>query len=116
MTVNKKRYPHQAQIKDGKKGPAAAPAAIKKTVKYTIERSKDDIKNLHETIGILEYYFSKSYNTDAQIYRDLPKLTVKLDDIAQDLRKANDKLTVKLQELQDLKSSICRIIDISKEK
>lgn len=116
MTVNKKRYQTGPEKKDGKKGQRAAAADIKKTVKYTIERSKEDIKNLHQTVQILNIYFPRAYNTDSQIYRDLPKLTVKLHTMLQDLQKANDDLTVKQVVFEDLKRSICRINEIVKEK
>lgn len=100
---------------DGKKGHVDQLQNGKLTVKYTLERTKEDIENLKKTKGILEYYFHKMYNTDSQIYRDLPKLTVNLEDKIQDLNHQVDELTAKLEQLEILRTSLCRIFEMCKE-
>jgi len=112
MTAEKKISRNGPSKKDGKKGPVDQLKNNKMTAKYTIERTKEDIKNLHEIDGILEYHLHKMYNTDSQRYRDLPKLTVILDEKVEDLQKANEELTAKLSQLEDLRTCFCRIFEI----
>lgn len=83
-----------------------------KESKYTILRTKTDIKELHDTDGILEFYLNKKYNSDSKRYRDLPKVTAILAKKIQDLDKANRSLTAKVDELDQLKRCFCRINEI----
>jgi len=109
----KKRISKPGNLKiDGKRGPNDQLLDKKMTAKYTIWRSKEDIKNLHNVKEILRSHFSKSYNTDSEIYRDLPKLTAFQYKKIQDLQMANEELTAKLEQLEDLRSSICRIFEL----
>ena len=116
MTANKKDIGVPAGKIDGKKGPGDQLQHSKLTVKYTFERSKKDIENLEKVRQHLRSEFYKSYNTDSEIYRDLPKLYLNAVKKNQDLDLAIDELTAKLDQLEDLRISFCRIFEICEAK
>lgn len=116
MTANKKDIGVPAGKNDGKKGLNDQLQHNKTTVKYTFERTKEDIKNLEKLRQHLRSEFYKSYNTDSEIYRDLPKLYLNAVKKNQDLDLAIDELTAKLDHLEDLRTSICRIFKICELK
>lgn len=115
MTVKKKISPNGPMNNDGKKGTGDQLQRNNMTVKYTFERTKEDVDNLHEVKGIFEFYLHKTYNADAKMYRDFPKLTAILEKKVQDLDVANEQMTAKLEQLEDLRSSVCRILEICKD-
>ena len=82
--------------------------------KYTIIRSKEDIQELHDVDGILEFYTNKMYTSDSKRYRDLPKVTAIMAGKIQDLQRTNSELTAKLEQLEDIRSCVCRIMNICK--
>ena len=102
---------------NGNKGPGAVLQELKSTVKYTFERSKEDIENLEKLRNHLKNEFHyKSYNTDSEIYRDLPNLYFNAVKENQDLDHTIDELTAKLDHLEDLRTSFCRIFEICEVK
>ena len=102
---------------NGKEGHGAVLQELKTTVKYTFERSKEDIKNLEKLRNHLKSEFHyKSYNTDSEIYRDMPDLYLNAVKENQDLELAIDELTAKLDVLEDLRTSFCRIFEICEVK
>jgi hypothetical protein len=103
--------------KDGKKGPDQLPARRKSTAKYTIVRKPQDIEQLDKLRRILkDIHGPGRYNTDAEIYRDFPQLFFNAVKESQDLQLANEELTAKLDQLEDLRASVCRILEICKVK
>jgi ribosome-associated translation inhibitor RaiA len=117
----KKRYRRRSangpvQI-DGKKGHVDQLQNSKSTVKYTFERTKKDIENLEKVRRHLKsnYFhgsYSKSFNTDSEIYRELPNIYLNAVKEKQDLQLAIDELTAKLDQLEDLRSCFCRIFEL----
>lgn len=86
-----------------------------KIKKYTLERTNEDIQKLEKIRNYLkkEYKFSlKRFNTDSEIYRNLPDLFFNAVKKIEELRLANELLTAKDQERLDLIASICRILQI----
>ena len=116
MTAKKETSKNGPSKNDGKKGPRDQLPGAKLTVKYTFERTKEDIKNLEKLRQHLRSEFYKSYNTDSEIYRDLPKLYLNAVKKNQDLDLAIDELTAKLDQLEDLRASFCRISEICELK
>ena len=117
MTVKKETSDLAAGKSNGKSAPGQDLQHNKSTVKYTFERSKQDIKKLDELRQHLKSEFHyKSYNTDSEIYRDLPDLYFNAVKKYQDLDHQVDVLTVKLDELEDLRASFCRIFEICELK
>ena len=118
MTANKKDIGVPAGKIDGKneKKPIDHNHGKKLTVKYTFERTKEDIENLEKLRQHLRSEFYKSYNADSKIYRDLPKLYLNAVKRNQDLDLAIDELTAKLDQLEDLRASFCRIFEICEVK
>ena len=81
--------------------------------KYTLWRSKEDVKNLERLRESLDTEFdNKSYVTDSKLYKDLPELYLNAVKKTQDLDHQVDVLTAKLDELEILRASFCRIIEI----
>lgn len=103
---------------NGKKGPDDQLQDGKLTVKYTIERTKEDIKKIGKIRKYLEQEnnFYKSYKTDSKIYRDLPDLFLNAVKQNQDLQLAIDELTAKLDQLEDLRAAFCRIFELCEVK
>jgi transposase len=116
MTAKKVISRSSAEKNDGKKGPNDQLQDAKLTVKYTFDRSKEDIKNLEKLRQHLRSEFYKSYNADSKIYRDLPKLYLNAVKRNQDLELIIDELTAKLDQLEDLRASFCRIFEICEVK
>ena len=115
---SKKKDIRQGPVNNnGKKGPVDQLPSAKSTVKYTFERSKEDIKNLEKLRNHLknESHY-KSYNTDSEIYRDMSDLYLNAVKENQDLELAIDELTAKLDQLEDLRTSFCRIFEICEVK
>lgn len=112
MTAKKVISRSSAEKNDGKKGPNDQLPGAKLTVKYTFDRSKEDIENLEKLRQHLRSEFYKSYNADSKIYRDLPKLYLNAVKKSQDLELDINELTAKLDELEDLRASFCRIFEI----
>lgn len=102
---------------DGKKRPSRSSTSAKKPSKYTIIRTPQDIENINKARKqICMNDFSISQNTDSAIYQALPTAYLsavkKIDD--QDL--LIRKLTAELDQLGELRSCFCRILELSKEK
>lgn len=117
MPSKKKISERQAGTNNGKKCPGVVLQELKSTVKYTFERSKEDIKNLEKLRNHLKSrYHYKSYNTDSEIYRDLPNLYFNAVKENHDHELAIDELTAKLDQLEDLRTSFCRIFEICEVK
>jgi len=117
MTVKKRISEVPAGKNDGKKGPGDQLQNDKMTVKYTFERSKEDIENLEKLrIHLKSKFWNKSYNTDSEIYRNLPDLYLNAVKKNQDQDLAIDELTAKLDQLEDLRTSFCRIFEICELK
>ena len=117
MTVKKSISRSPAGKNDGKKGPNDQLQDAKLTVKYTFERSKEDIENLEKLRNHLKSKFwNKTWNTDSEIYRDLPDLYLNAVKKNQDKILAIDELTAKLDQLEDLRASFCRIFELCEMK
>ena len=113
MTAKKVISRSSAGKIDGKKGPDDQLQDAKLTVKYTFERSKVDVENIAKVRRHLNIeFFSNRYQTDSKVYRDLPDLYLNAVKKNQDLDLAIDELTAKLDQLEDLRASICRIFEI----
>jgi len=117
MTAKKEISRSAAEKKDGKKGSGDQLQDSKLTVKYTFERSKEDVKNIAKVRRHLNTeFFSNRYQTDSKIYRDLPNLYLNAVKKNQDLQLAINELTAKLDELEDLRTSFCRIFELCEMK
>lgn len=103
--------------KNGKTLLQGAQLQPKSTVKYTIERTSEDIKNIDKIRKYLEINnFNNSYKSDSKIYRELPSLFLNAVKEKQDLQLAIDELTAKLDQLEDLQSCFCRIFKLCEMK
>jgi hypothetical protein len=93
-------------------------------VKYTLWRTPEDIKNLeklrHHLKNNLVYSkfvnHNSTWNTDSGIYKNLPDLYLNAVKKVSDQQLAIDELTAKLDELEDLRTSFCRIFEICELK
>ena len=102
---------------NGKKADVGSRQQRKTTAKYTIVRNNQDIEQLEKLRRILKDVYGHSrYNTDAEIYRDLPQLYLDAVKKGLDVELINEELTAKLDQLEDLRSSICRILEFCKVK
>ncbi len=101
---------------DGKKGGAGCSTSSKSPSKYTIVRSPEDIALIENVRKMLKQdHPFESYKTDSEVYRLLPTLyTNAVKEGLQQLRKI-EELTAKLTELEDLRTSFCRIFEICKK-
>jgi len=105
MTANKKDIRAPAGKKDGDKLAAVPSCCNNSTAKYTFERSKEDISTIRKLRRILkDVYGNFRFNTDSEIYRDLPDLYF------------NAVKTIDDQQLDVLKDAFCRIMEICKEE
>ncbi len=89
----------------------------KNAVKYTLWRKKEDIEKIEKLRDHLQKkYFGISFNTDSEIYKKLPDLY--LNAVKRNLELINqvDDLTAKLDELEDLRASFCRIFELCEMK
>ena len=113
MTAKKKTSKTGPAKKDGKKGPGDQLQNGKLTVKYTFERTKEDVENIERVRRHLNTMFSSKYQkADSKIYRDLPDLYLNAVKKQQELQLAIDELTAKLGQLEDLRTSFCRILEL----
>lgn len=119
MTSKKRISPIGPSQKDGKNSNQVDQLQHKTTVKYTIERTSEDIKKLDKIRKYLEQNnngFISSLKSDSKIYRCLPDLFLNAVKQNQDLQLAIDELKAKTQDLEDLKTCFCRINEICKPK
>ena len=123
MTSKKKISRSPAGKNNGKKGPGDQQLHSKKTakpidVKYTFVRSKDDIAKLEKLRQCLkqEHHSLKRFNTDSEIYREMPDLYFNAVKRIDDQQLEVDQLTAKLDVLEDLRACFCRIFKICNEK
>jgi ribosome-associated translation inhibitor RaiA len=91
-------------------------SAEKNAVKYTLWRSKEDIEKIEKLKRYLNDKSSRSFNTDSQIYKELPDLYLNAVKKVSDHQLAIDELTAKLDQLEDLRTSFCRIFEICEAK
>jgi len=112
LTVNKKISNKNQAKNNGKNGQSGAAAKQKLTVKYTITRTQEDIKRFQELKKYLqgEYYY-KNYNTDSEIYRDLPVLFFELLDKVGKKNQIINKYERQIEELETLRNNIEEILE-----
>lgn len=116
MTAKKEISKTGPAKNDGKKGPGDQLQHNKMTVKYTFERTKEDVENIERVRRHLSTkFFSKYQKADSKIYRDLPDLYLNAVKREQELQLAIDELTAKLDVLEDLRTSFCRILELCTE-
>ncbi|GAG80238.1 unnamed protein product, partial [marine sediment metagenome] len=84
----------------------------KMTAKYTLWRSKEDVAKIEKLKHFLNDKSARSFNTDSQIYKELPDLYLNAVKKVSDQQLAIDELTAKLDQLEDLRTSFCRIFEI----
>ncbi len=85
--------------------------------KYTLWRSKEDVKNIDRIRESLDTEFdNKSWVSDSKVYKALPDLYLNAVKKIEDLDHQVDVLTAKLGQLEDLRTHVCRIIEICKVK
>lgn len=91
----------------------------KNAVKYTLWRKKEDIENIAKVRRDLKantIFYNRSFKTDSEIYKKLPDLYLNAVKKNQDLQLAIDELTAKLDQLEDLRASFCRIFELCEVK
>ena len=111
------RSRHDHRNIDGKGRPSTSPASSKKPSKYTIVRTQQDIHELEKLREVLRENSGHSrYNTDAEIYRDLPRLYHDAVERASAADHQVSVLTAELAQLDELRRCFCRIIELCKEK
>jgi hypothetical protein len=105
---------------NGKRRPPVSSTSPKLTVKdtkYTIVRSRQDIAELEKIREMLcEKWPGRSLKTDSEIYRILPNEYQNAVERIRVLDHQVDELTVKLVQLEDLRSSFCRILELCPRK
>ena len=115
MTAKKRISRSSAGNNDGKKNTMENRfnSKNKNAVKYTIWRSKEDIEKLERVRKHLQSkYYYKSYKADSKIYKELPDLYLNAVKKCNDHQLAIDDLTAKLDQLEDLRASFCRIFEL----
>jgi len=114
------RSQHDHKNIDGKRRPPASSTSAKMTVKdtkYTIIRSKQDIANLNKVRKMFcEKWPGRSLKTDSEIYRILPNEYQNAVERTRELDHLVDELTAKLVQLEDLRASFCRILELCPRK
>ncbi len=114
------RSRHDHQNINGKKARPASSTSAKMTAKdtkYTIVRSKQDIEELEKIRKMLcEKWLGRSLKTDSEIYRILPNEYQNAVEKIRVLDHQVDELTVKLVQLEDLRASFCRILELCPRK
>ena len=89
----------------------------KNAVKYTLWRSSQDIEKIEKLKrNLKDVYGQDRYNTDSEIYKKLPELYQNAVKKVYDQQLAIDELTAKLDQLEDLRASFCRIFEICEVK
>ena len=116
MTAKKKTSNLAAGKNDGKKGPGDQRLDCKLTAKYTLWRSKEDVAKIEKLKNFLNDKSARSFNTDSQIYKELPDLYLNAVKKVSDQQLAIDELTAKLDQLEDLRTCFCRIFEICEVK
>lgn len=85
--------------------------------KYTINRSDSDIKIINKLRDYLQSNNNnKTFNTDSEIYRDLPFLFLNAVKTIDQLQLQINKLTAEVEKFEDLRANICRIMEIVKHE
>lgn len=113
MTVKKEGQDLDIGKKDCKKGNQALQLQGHMTLNYTFKRSKQDLKVLEKLRDHLKTeFFNKKYNTDSEIYRDLPNLYLNAVDSIRDLDHQVDVLTAKLEEFEDIRTLFKRVFEL----
>lgn len=116
MTAKKRISRSPAGKNDGKVSQvhAGSNAKSKKNDgKYTLWRSNEDIEKFEKLKRYLkDVYGQDRYNTDSQIYKELPDLYLNAVKKDVQLQHQVDDLTAKLATLEDLRTSFCRIFEI----
>jgi predicted nucleic acid-binding Zn-ribbon protein len=111
---------HGQRKSNGKKARPASSTSAKMTAKdtkYTIVRSKQDIVELEKIRKMLcEKWPGRSLKTDSAVYRILPTEYQNAVERIRELDHQVDELTVKLVQLEDLRSSFCRILELCPRK
>ena len=88
-----------------------------KSTRYTIDRTEEDIKNLERVRNHLTVNeFDHNYRTDSTLYRALPELYLNAVKNNQVLARQVEELQSKLDDLDQLRSHICSVIEICKEE
>ncbi len=116
MTAKKKTSNLAAGKNDGKKGSGDQLQHNKMTAKYTLWRSKEDVAKIEKLKNFLNDKSARSFNTDSQIYKELPDLYLNAVKKVSDQQLAINELTAKLDQLEDLRTSFCRIFEICEMK
>lgn len=101
--------------KDGKKVSGNMAKDKKKTAKYTLWRSPEDIKNLEKVRTYLEKNNWKKYKTDSGIYKELPDLFLDAVKTIEQLNLEVRELTAKKEDLEEISGHVCRIIEMVKK-
>ena len=123
MTAKKKISKAAAEKNDGKAKQiltSSCNKSKKNGVKYTLWRTPEDIKNFEKLRFHLKnnLCYSKfadhnsTWNTDSEIYKKLPDLYHNAVKIIDDQQLAIDELTAKVERLEDLRASLCRIFEL----
>ena len=94
------------------------PAKPKKNaVKYTLWRTKEDIKNFEKLRSHLKNQdHNSTWNTDSEIYKKLPGLYQNAVKVTADQDLVIAELTAKVERLEQLQDHICRIFELCKMK
>jgi len=117
MTAKKKTSKNGPSKNDGKGKQDLATRSQKLTAKYTIWRSKEDVKKLEKVRKFLESEYSyKSYKADSKIYKGLPDLFLNAVKKNTQLVLQVEQLTAKLDQLEDLRACFCRIFELCEIK
>ena len=116
MTAKKKKSRNGPVKNDGNDSQiqtSSSNNSKKNAVKYTLWRKKEDIEKIKKLRDHLQKkYFGISFNTDSEIYKKLPDLYLNAVKRNHELINQVDVLTAKLDELEDLRASFCRIFEL----
>ena len=116
MTAEKKGSRSPGEKSDGKKKLGSGPGSKKKTAKYTLWRSGEDVKNLEKVRKHLEKdSWGKEYKTDSKIYKLLPAAFLNAVETIASKDQLIEKLTAKEENLEEIRSCICRINELVKK-
>jgi len=116
MTAKKEISKTGPAKNDGKGKQDLAARSQKMTAKYTLWRSKEDVAKIEKLKNFLNDKSARSFNTDSQIYKELPDLYLNAVKKDVQLQRQVDDLTAKLATLEDLRTSFCRIFEICEMK
>jgi hypothetical protein len=114
------RSQHDHKKIDGKRQRPVSSTSSQSTVKdtkYTIARSKQDIAELDKVRKMFcEKWPGRSLKTDSEVYRILPNEYQNAVERTRELDHQVDDLKAKLVQLEDLRSSFCRILELCPRK